>query len=97
VGDHALYQINKYASWGAFPKPFADRDELRASGVWQCFDAARAVDEIVKLVEEYPQLEDMHLFAALPGESMETATPRLRYIGEHVLPEARKRLAALGN
>jgi alkanesulfonate monooxygenase SsuD/methylene tetrahydromethanopterin reductase-like flavin-dependent oxidoreductase (luciferase family) len=95
VGDHALYQINKYASWGAFPKAFADRDELLASGIWQCFDASRAIEEIVALVEEFPQLEDIHVFAALPGESMETATPRLRYIGENVLPEARKRLAAL--
>jgi len=95
VGDHALYQMNKYASWGAFPRPFADRDELLTTGVWQCFDAARAVEEAVELVKQFPQLEDIHVFAALPGESIDSATGRLRYIGEHVLPAARDRLATL--
>jgi alkanesulfonate monooxygenase SsuD/methylene tetrahydromethanopterin reductase-like flavin-dependent oxidoreductase (luciferase family) len=93
VGDHALYQINKYAEWGAFPEPIPDRDALLRSGMWQCFDADRAVDELVALVERFPRIEDVHWFGALPGESLDSATARLRYIAEAVLPRARKRLA----
>jgi alkanesulfonate monooxygenase SsuD/methylene tetrahydromethanopterin reductase-like flavin-dependent oxidoreductase (luciferase family) len=74
---------------------------IAGTPVWwviaECFDADRAIEEIVALVEEFPQLNDIHVFAGLPGESMDTATPRLRYIGENVLPEVRKRLAAPGN
>jgi alkanesulfonate monooxygenase SsuD/methylene tetrahydromethanopterin reductase-like flavin-dependent oxidoreductase (luciferase family) len=96
VGDHALYQINQYADWGSIPQRFADRDELLASGVsaWRCFDANQAVEELVALVKRFPQLEDIHVFAMLPGESVDSGTERLRYIAEKVLPEVRKRLAA---
>lgn len=94
VGDHALYQINKYVQWGSFPRAFADRDELLASGIWQCFDADRAVDELVALAGRFPQLEDIHVFAALPGEPVDGATERLNYIADSVLPAARERLSA---
>jgi alkanesulfonate monooxygenase SsuD/methylene tetrahydromethanopterin reductase-like flavin-dependent oxidoreductase (luciferase family) len=95
VGDHALYQINTYVKWGAFPEAYPDRDALLASGIWQCFDGARAVDELVALVQRYPQIEDIHVFGALPGEPVDGATERLRYIADTVLPSARERLAEL--
>ncbi len=56
-------------------------------------DADGAVEELVALVERFPQLEDIHVFGMLPCESVDSCTERLRYVAEKVLPEVRKRLA----
>jgi alkanesulfonate monooxygenase SsuD/methylene tetrahydromethanopterin reductase-like flavin-dependent oxidoreductase (luciferase family) len=94
VGDHALYQINTYVKWGSFPQAYDNRDDLLASGTWRALSGDQAVEELVDLARCYPQLEDIHFFGALPGESIETSTPRLRYLAESVLPRVRERLGS---
>ena len=46
IGDHALYQLNEYITWGAFGPPdqvprFPDRDAIVAAGAFQLWDAAK--------------------------------------------------------
>ncbi len=93
VGDHALYMMNTYADWGAFPSRFNHRDELLGGGLWQCVEGTRAIEEIVALVERFPQIQDLHFFGFLPGEPSESANERLEYISAKILPELRSRLA----
>lgn len=90
VGEHALYQLNTYITWGAFPGPhFADAEQVRRSGIYQIWDAATAVREIRALAAARPQLVDAHFWAVLPGEDPEHASPRLEYVARRVLPELR--------
>lgn len=97
IGDHALYQLNQYVAWGAFGPPdqvpaFPDRDAIVKSGAFQLWDAPGAVDGICALVEERPQIVDLHFWAQLPGEPVESGSTRLEYIADKVLPAVRSRL-----
>lgn len=97
VGDHALYQINRYVDWGAFGEGvprFTHRDQILEAGIWQALDGPAAVQGIRALVDQYPQLEDLHFFNALPGEDLDSGTARLEYLAQHVLPEVRRAVAA---
>jgi alkanesulfonate monooxygenase SsuD/methylene tetrahydromethanopterin reductase-like flavin-dependent oxidoreductase (luciferase family) len=94
VGDHALYQINRYVDWGAFGENtprFAHRDELLKARIWQAMDGPAAVAGILELLDRYPRIEDIHFFNALPGEPLETGTARLEYVAREVLPGVRRR------
>lgn len=98
IGQHALYQLNNYISWGAFGPPettpqFADRDQIVAAGAFQLWDPATAVNEIVALLRERPQIEDMHFWAQLPGESVDSGSARVELLATKVLPQVRERLS----
>lgn len=97
IGDHALYQLNQYVSWGAFGPPdqvpqFPDRDAVVQAGAYQLWDASAAVDALVTMFEDRPQVKDVHFFAQLPGESVDSGSARIQYIADKVIPEVRSRL-----
>jgi alkanesulfonate monooxygenase SsuD/methylene tetrahydromethanopterin reductase-like flavin-dependent oxidoreductase (luciferase family) len=97
IGDHALYQLNQYVSWGAFGPPdvvpqFPDRDAIVQAGAYQLWDAPAAVDALVAMFEERPQVKDVHFFAQLPGESVDSGSARIEYIADKVIPAVRARL-----
>lgn len=91
IGDHVLYQINEYIKWGAFGPPgetplFEDAPTAIENGLYELWDADRAVTELNKLTKTYPNIRDIHFWAQFPGESVESGNARLRYISEKVLP-----------
>lgn len=99
IGEHALYQLNNYIAWGAFGPPestpqFADADQIVQAGAFQLWDPATAVEEITTLLCERPQIRDMHFWAQLPGESVDSGSARLELLSRKVLPQVRERLAA---
>lgn len=101
IGEHALYQLNNYISWGAFGPPettpqFSDADQIVQAGAFQLWDPATAVDEITALLRERPQIRDMHFWAQLPGEPVDSGSARVELLSTKVLPQVRERLAAVG-
>ena len=99
IGDHAVRQINTYIEWGAFGPPdqiprFPDRDALVAAGAYRLLDAGQAVDEYVHLLRRYPQVRDVHFWAQLPGEPVESGSRRIEYLATKVVPKVAARLDA---
>jgi alkanesulfonate monooxygenase SsuD/methylene tetrahydromethanopterin reductase-like flavin-dependent oxidoreductase (luciferase family) len=97
IGDHAVYQLNEYISWGAFGPPdqvpqFENRDQIAQAGVYKLWDADAAVNALTELVLNRPQIRDVHLFAQLPGEPVESGSERIEYVASSVLPRIRERL-----
>jgi alkanesulfonate monooxygenase SsuD/methylene tetrahydromethanopterin reductase-like flavin-dependent oxidoreductase (luciferase family) len=100
IGDHALYQLNEYVSWGAFGPPestprFENRDQIIAAGAYRLWDADTAVRELTELIRSRPQIKDLHFWAQLPGEPIESGCERIEYLATRVIPQVRARLAAL--
>lgn len=92
VGDHALYQINTYVDWDAFGEGashFGHRDELLEAGIWQALDGPGAVAALQELLADFPQIEDVHFFNALPGEPLSSGSARLEYVARTVMPAVR--------
>jgi alkanesulfonate monooxygenase SsuD/methylene tetrahydromethanopterin reductase-like flavin-dependent oxidoreductase (luciferase family) len=92
IGDHALYQLNEYITWGAFGPPdqvprFPDRDAIIAGGGFQLWDGPTAVRQLVALVRERPQIKDLYFWAQLPGEPVESGSARLQYFMDNVAPQ----------
>ncbi len=99
IGQHALYQLNEYISWGAFGPPdqiprFTDADQIVAAGAYTLWDPATAVDELTTMLRARPQIRDVHFWAQLPGESVESGSARVEVLAGKVLPAVRERLAA---
>ncbi len=91
IGDHVLYQVNEYIKWGAFGPPdstplFEDAPTAIENGLYELWDADRAVAELSGLIKNYPQISDIHFWAQFPGESVESGSQRLQYIADKVLP-----------
>ncbi|MEX2236128.1 MAG: LLM class flavin-dependent oxidoreductase [Dehalococcoidia bacterium] len=98
IGQHAVYQLNEYISWGAFGPPeqvprFTDAEQIKAAGAYQLWDADAAVRELVALVRGTPQIKDIHFFAQLPGEPVESGSHRVEYFARHVIPRVRAELS----
>jgi alkanesulfonate monooxygenase SsuD/methylene tetrahydromethanopterin reductase-like flavin-dependent oxidoreductase (luciferase family) len=94
IGQHVLYQANEYIRWGAFGPPgetplFENAAAAIENGLYQLWDAQTAVRELKKLMGAYPSIADIHFWAQVPGESVESGNRRLRYIAEQVLPRLR--------
>jgi alkanesulfonate monooxygenase SsuD/methylene tetrahydromethanopterin reductase-like flavin-dependent oxidoreductase (luciferase family) len=99
IGQYALYQLNNYISWGAFGPPaempeFTDPSQIVAGGAFQLWDPATAVEELTALLRERPQIKDLHFWAQLPGEPVDSGSARVELLATKVLPEVRQRLAA---
>ena len=97
IGKHALYQLNEYVSWGAFGPPdevprFEDPQAILEAGAYELWDGTTAVERLVELLRERPQVKDIHFWAQLPGEAVESGTRRIEFLTRQVLPEVRKRL-----
>jgi hypothetical protein len=63
-----------------------------AQGLYQVWDADTAVKEFTALLQAYPQIRDLHIWARLPGESVATGQRRIEYVAKHVLPRVRAAL-----
>lgn len=95
IGEHALYQINMYIEWGAFGPPdqvpqFETPEQLLEGGPFWLWDADAAVSGLTQLLTERPQIRDVHFWAQLPGESIESGSARLEFIANRVLPRVRQ-------
>lgn len=91
IGEHVLYQTNQYIQWGAFGPPdqtpqFANARDAIENGLYELWDAEQAVRQLSAMIEQYPQIEDIHFWAQFPGEPVESGTRRMEYIAERVLP-----------
>lgn len=98
IGEHALYQLNNYISWGAFGPPeevprFTDPNQIVAAGAFQLWDPATAIDELTTLLRERPQVKDVHFWAQLPGEPVDSGSARLELMASKVIPAVKQRLA----
>jgi len=94
VGDYVLYQSNEYIRWGAFGPPdqtplFPDARTAIENGLYELWDADTAVEKLGGMIEQYPQISDIHFWAQFPGESVESGDRRMDYIAEKVLPRLR--------
>jgi len=47
------------------------------------------VANLSALIEQYPQISDIHFWAQFPGESVAAGDRRMAYIAEKVLPRLR--------
>lgn len=97
IGHHALDQLNQYISWGAFGPPdevprFTDAAQIVEAGAYQLMDAETAVTELTALLRERPQIKDLHFWAQLPGEPVESGSERIAYLADKVVPAVRERL-----
>lgn len=91
LGPYILHQTNQYIRWGAFGPPestpqFEDAHSAIENGLYELWTAEDAVRHLSEMLEQYPQIEDVHFWAQFPGESVESGTRRMEYIAEKVLP-----------
>jgi alkanesulfonate monooxygenase SsuD/methylene tetrahydromethanopterin reductase-like flavin-dependent oxidoreductase (luciferase family) len=98
ISQHAVYQLNEYRKWGLFGPPdsmppFRDGAQVLEAGIYRLFDARGAIEELLRMVDRWPQIRDISFWAQLPGEPVESGSRRLAYIAAEVLPGVR---AALG-
>lgn len=98
VGPYALYQSNEYIKWGAFGPPdqtpeFPDGATALEQGLYEVWDADQAVQELTAMLKAYPQIQDIHFWAQLPGESVESGSARIQYMSDKVLPQVRAAIA----
>jgi alkanesulfonate monooxygenase SsuD/methylene tetrahydromethanopterin reductase-like flavin-dependent oxidoreductase (luciferase family) len=99
IGEHALYQLNEYIAWGAFGPPedvprFTDPAQIVDAGAYLLWDADTAVRELTALLRERPQIKDVHFWAQLPGEPVDSGSERIEYLASKVVPEVRAGLSA---
>jgi alkanesulfonate monooxygenase SsuD/methylene tetrahydromethanopterin reductase-like flavin-dependent oxidoreductase (luciferase family) len=97
IGEHVLYQFNKYIEWGSFegpdqPSHFPTPQSLLDAGAYKLMDASMAVDDLVELGSNFPQLRDVHYWAQYPGESIDSGSERIQYLADHVIPAVTAKL-----
>ncbi len=97
IGERALYQINQYVEWGAFGPAeraplFPDAASALRDGPYQLLDADAAVTSLTKMLREFPEIVDVHFWAQLPGEPVESGSVRIEYVARNVLPRVRANL-----
>ncbi len=73
---------------------FPDAATALEQGLYEVWDADQAVTELTKMLVEYPQIQDVHFWAQLPGESIDSGNARIEYMANQVLPQVRANLAA---
>ena len=99
VSENVLYQMNKYIEWGSFegpdqPSQYTSSQAVLDAGAYRLMDASMAVDELVTLATDYPQIRDFHYWAQFPGESIESGSERIQYMADHVIPAVTERLTS---
>lgn len=98
IGHHALYQINRYISMGAFGPvgsipEFTDPAQLIEAGSFTLWDPDTAIDELSAMLLATPQIKDVHFWAQLPGEPVESGSARVELLATRVIPAVRARVA----
>ena len=88
LGKYMLWQVNKYVDFGFLKiEKYTDPRRLVEDGFYTFVDAAGAVDVLAEAGEA--GVDEVHFFAVLPGESVESSTGRLDYIAREVLAKVR--------
>ena len=92
VGKHSVYQWNEYIGWGVFGPPdqiprYEDPAQLVEAGMIQLWDASTAIEQLSGILRDRPQTRDLHFFAQLPGEPVESGSRRVEYLATKVMPE----------
>ena len=97
IGKHALYQLNNYIEWGAFGPgvpQFTDPSQIVEAGAFTLMDAGTAVPFLTDLLTTTPQIQDVHFWAMLPGEPVDSGSERIAYLADKVLPAVKEALPA---
>lgn len=94
LAPYILHQSNQYIRWGAFGPPestpeFGDAATAVENGLYELWTADEAVRHLSAMLEQYPQIEDVHFWAQFPGEPVESGQRRMEYIADKVLPRLR--------
>ena len=81
IGDCALYKMNMYASWGAFPgvTGFESRDELLTRGLFVLSDGPTAARDLTRTLTKRPEIRAIQSLPLMAGESFESSSARLEY------------------
>ena len=92
-----LYQTNQYIAWGAFGPPdqtpqFPDAASAIEGGLYELFDADGAVARLTAMLNDCPEIIDVHFWAQFPGETVESGSRRIEYLAGEVLPRVRSAL-----
>ena len=101
IGDHVLYQTNQYVAWGACGPPdqvplFPDAAAALRDGLYQLSTPQQAVERLSAMLEQYPQIVDVHFWAQFPGEAVSSGSRRIECLATQVLPQLRAALARQG-
>jgi alkanesulfonate monooxygenase SsuD/methylene tetrahydromethanopterin reductase-like flavin-dependent oxidoreductase (luciferase family) len=84
LGDHMLYQVNQYIRYGFLnAAPYTDPRRLIEDGFYTVTDA----DGARRILRDAASggVDEVHFFGVLPGEDVDAATERLRYLATNVL------------
>jgi alkanesulfonate monooxygenase SsuD/methylene tetrahydromethanopterin reductase-like flavin-dependent oxidoreductase (luciferase family) len=92
IGKYSVYQWNEYIGWGVFGPPdqiprYEDPAQLVEAGMIQLWDASTAIEQLSGILRDRPQTKDLHFFAQLPGEPVESGSRRVEYLATKVMPE----------
>ena len=84
LGPYMLHQVNGYVDFGFLKVPyFEDAQTLVDQGFYTLTDAPGAVAYFEQAAAA--GVEEIHLFAQIPGEPVESGTERLKYVSEKVI------------
>lgn len=98
IGDCALYKMNMYLSWGAFPTMtgrFESRDELLDRGFFTLSDGPTAATKLTRVLANRPQIRSVQSQPLIAGESFESSYARLEYYIREVVQPVRENLRKL--
>lgn len=97
VGDCALYNMNMYVKWGAFPgiSGFESRDDLLAKGLYTLSDGPTTAANLTRALAKRPQIRSVQSSALVAGESFESSSARLEYYIREVVEPVRENLRKL--
>jgi alkanesulfonate monooxygenase SsuD/methylene tetrahydromethanopterin reductase-like flavin-dependent oxidoreductase (luciferase family) len=85
LGPSMLHQVNGYVEWGFIDHAlFEDAQELLDAGFFTLHDSADAIRYFTDRAEM--GIQEIHLFAQIPGETVESGSERLKYVSEQVIP-----------
>jgi alkanesulfonate monooxygenase SsuD/methylene tetrahydromethanopterin reductase-like flavin-dependent oxidoreductase (luciferase family) len=92
IGKYSVYQWNEYIGWGVFGPPdqiprYENPAQLVEAGMIQLWDASTAIEQLSAILRDRPQTKDLHFFAQLPGEPIESGSRRVEYLATKVMPE----------
>lgn len=95
IGEHLRYQMNQYILMGAFGGPsatplFETPQSAAENGFYEFWTPDEAIEKLVALIKEWPQITDIHFWAQFPGEPLKSGTRRIETLAKKVLPAVRE-------
>jgi alkanesulfonate monooxygenase SsuD/methylene tetrahydromethanopterin reductase-like flavin-dependent oxidoreductase (luciferase family) len=85
LGPYMLHQVNVYIDFGFLKVPyFEDPQVLVDQGFYTLTDAGGAISSFREAADA--GVEEIHLFAMIPGEPVESGAARLQYVSDKVIP-----------